>query len=907
MRSNIVLTIGTTVILLVALGGCTAMAAECDMPLMVQRSTIPPNVMIILDSSGSMSEVLWHEDYDPYTTWSGTFDALTAYSIGSSGTYSPHSWNTYWATTPTVSLVTSTNGYAGRATGNYLNWLFYHATDQERAEQPQTTRMAVGKAAVQSLLASGAGMRFGLMRFNGDTGGTMVASIGTAATDISSAVNTIAPDSWTPTAETMVQVVNYFKRTDAGAPIQYSCQQNFLIVVTDGYPTQDLNMPYWIGDQDGDNNEPGNCSSIRAPEPNSSNCSDYMDDVAYYLAHKDLRSDLEGDQFVNVFTIGFGVDVDLLVDTAVNGNGTYQFAWDLASLTASLGNVVGDIVARISSGSAVAVVSTEQHANGYLYRSKFLPGPWRGYLEAFQLPMSDASLPQWEAGSLLANRAWSDRAVFTSLDGALVPFDPSQAANLASDLGVTDPDPDVALQEATDIIQYTLGDDVAGFRDRSGWKLGDMVYSTPLAVAGPAEFHLDESYQQFLLDHAGRTPVVYVGANDGMLHAFLAETGEELWAYVPNGLLGKLSGLADPAYCHLAYVDLSPVAYEVQINGSWHTVLVGGMRTGGDAYFALDITDPFNPDLLWETHVPEIGTSFTRPAIVRTPSATYLWTGSAPDPGGNASVALLDMSDGSVVFTSDVGTLFTDTNMMSTASVYDADWDGYSDYVYQGDLAGHLWRWDVTDPNPLNWAGEVLFSGSQPIQARPTLVLGYGGQLMVYFGTGHYVEDNDITDVSQQSFYCVRDDFGVTNLGRADLTNQTSSIGDVTNTNGWYIDLEMQSGERVIEPAAVIDRTVYFTSFAPTGDECAGGGYSWLYSLNFDNASNPDGPEDSTSNRVESLGSGVASKPVVDLVNGEVLVQTSDSRLTVTDIGTPRNILVNSWREKFDVQATGGQ
>jgi type IV pilus assembly protein PilY1 len=120
----------------------------------------------------------------------------------------------------------------------------------------------------------------------------------------------------------------------------------------------------------------------------------------------------------------------------------------------------------------------------------------------------------------------------------MVAFEAGNADELTQPLQVAD------AAEAEDLINWVLGEDVSGLRDRKGWVLGDIVHSAPLLVAAPAEFHVDEGYQQHLMANADRTPVLYVGANDGMLHAFLADSGVELWAYLPSTLLPKLPELA---------------------------------------------------------------------------------------------------------------------------------------------------------------------------------------------------------------------------------------------------------------------------------------------------------------------------------------------------------------------------
>jgi type IV pilus assembly protein PilY1 len=327
-------------------------------------------------------------------------------------------------------------------------------------------------------------------------------------------------------------------------------------------------------------------------------------------------------------------------------------------------------------------------------------------------------------------------------------------------------------------------------------------------------------------------------------------------------------------------------------------VLVGGMRTGGDAYFALDVTDPFLPELLWETSIPEIGSSFTLPALVQTEAGKYLWVGSAPDAGGVASVALINLLDGTP-YTVPIGDVHSGLNAAGPASVYDTDWDGLSDFVYHGDLAGTLWRWDVRQPNPEDWQPEVLFSGGQPIQARPTLAVAEDGGLLVYFGTGQYMTSADLGNTDVQSFFCIRDDGVVTDLSASSLANQTSSIGETDTMVGWKLDLVLADGERVTESASVIEGVVYFATFAPSSVACAGGGRSWLYRVDYRDGARPQ--DGGTDDRVVDLGEGISAKPIIQIEEEQVVVQTSDARISLVDLSiAPRRMMVEGWRERFE-------
>ena len=305
----------------------------------------------------------------------------------------------------------------------------------------------------------------------------------------------------------------------------------------------------------------------------------------------------------------------------------------------------------------------------------------------------------WEAGILLWQRdlASSPRSIYTTVDGSsMIPFTTAQAGTLQTYLQAPD------LTTAQKIVNYVEGYDVTGYRNRTVtttyngvegthvWKLGDIIQSTPKIKSSVPlnSYHLsapegygDRTYYQYVndVDSAGSSVgsyksrgMVFVGANDGMLHAFelgklsfdnlpvntaarLETTdvalGTERWAFIPKGALPYLNYLTSTSYCHIFYVNQPVAIFDASIgaagndpNGAktrytWKTILIGGMGIGGacrntgtsctncvktpisdvgySSYFAFDITDPVNPKFLWEFSNPALGFSTTGPAIVR--------------------------------------------------------------------------------------------------------------------------------------------------------------------------------------------------------------------------------------------------------------------------------------------------
>jgi len=296
----------------------------------------------------------------------------------------------------------------------------------------------------------------------------------------------------------------------------------------------------------------------------------------------------------------------------------------------------------------------------------------------------------WNGGKKLWATDHTVRKIYTTIDGSSygglvdIPakgtFNDSNATALRQYLRAID-DP-----EAANIINYIRGQDIAGYRKRTitvggqthVWKLGDIVYSTPTAVSKPMEnydlLYGDPTYSQFRQAYLNRRHVVYVGANDGMLHAFNAgfydynthkfwrgysgaaysdppaspEIGDELWAFIPRELLPHLKWLTDPNYTHVYYVDLKPKITDVKIftpdavhTNGWGTILIGGMRYGGKtiptelgdisaSYFCLDITDPMTPRLLWTFTTSDLGLTMSYPAVSKVGNEWYVMFGSGP-------------------------------------------------------------------------------------------------------------------------------------------------------------------------------------------------------------------------------------------------------------------------------------
>ena len=410
------------------------------------------------------------------------------------------------------------------------------------------------------------------------------------------------------------------------------------------------------------------------------------------------------------------------------------------------------------------------------------------------------------------------------------------------------------------------------FRAR-GSLLGDIINSSPTLVSNQSYGYGDTN---FTTSKADRPPMLYVGANDGMLHAFDEATGVEKFAFIPSSLIGQLTHLTAIDYPnhHRYFVDGSPKAMDAKVNNDWRTLLLGGTGAGGKAIFALDITDPEHfsaNDILWEYSSNDLGYSIPQPTLGQLAGGD--WVALIPN-GYNsnsqkAKLLLLDVADGSEVSIMNTNAGSSSyPNGLSTPIPIDIDGDYKIDYAYAGDLLGNLWRFDLRAAQASGWTTRLIFTACQsatcsatnrqPITARPMVVSHPNGGVLVLFGTGSYFADEDRTSTQLQTMYGIWDKLEAdpATITRDQLTQQTieqettvtangSSLNirivsnnavDYTTQRGWFLnllspDLTSSVGERITADIQLREDQLIFTTMLPSTDPCDFGGKSWLMEL----------------------------------------------------------------------------
>lgn len=609
---------------------------------------------------------------------------------------------------------------------------------------------------------------------------------------------------------------------------------------------------------------------------------------------------------------------DDLWHAAVNGRGRYYSASNPADLVSGLGNAL-DSISSITGGGSAAATSSQQPIAGdnFVYVAQYTTVLWEGNVKALTIDPATGAVSTaavWEAKDTLKAQVGSSTdtrnlyffnpatagtklAAFTYANLSAVgkgaafvnlcqtgSYKLTQCANLAlQGAGAL-----ASANDGANAVNYLRGrteyEDLVSnpttsrlFRARTNTPLGDVIDAAPVYVKAPPFRYTDAGYTTFRTSNASRTGVVYVAANDGMLHAFNATTGSELWAFVPSLVMPNLWRLADADYGngHRYFVDGTPVIGDVFDGSNWRTLLVGGLAGGGRGYYALDVTDPANPKALWElsnADEPNLGLSFGNPVITKNKAGTWVvaFTSgynnvSAGD--GNGHLFVRDALTGASISaiptyssgTAPVGSTATPSNLGKISAWVDDDTNNTAARIYGGDMLGNLWRFDFDD-SIAPTGREALLLGqartpsgaAQPITTRPQLTkvtVGTGVVPTVAIATGRYLGLTDLGDTTLQSIYVIKDTLGATGLGvlrnNSDLVPQTMADTVVAGVNtrrittlnpldwnaklGWFVDLALSSGERVNVDMLQSSRLLTVASNIPTASACNPGGTSQLY------------------------------------------------------------------------------
>jgi type IV pilus assembly protein PilY1 len=780
----------------------------------------------------------------------------------------------------------------------------------------------------------------------------------------------------TPLAASLAEAKRYFSENVNPFDPAVTCRQKFLILMTDGEDT-------FACGGDGSENQP----------------TMYRRRMLTVQEAKELH-----DFGIKVFVVGLGGDLSPLKNTLnwiakyggtdnpleMNSGGpnTYDIAKygsacdatdananpenyplsgyafitaDASQLKKAMEAIAKNIQGKSYSFTAPAVLTHRVMDKDIVYLSSFIPNNtafWEGNLKAYQLN-EDGSLPVdqdgnplrscliWDASENLKAISPHFRKIYTYVDGALRSF---------SDENLTNADLDVLLSsDRQNLINHIRGIDAYDV-DQDGdktemreSKLGDIFHSNAVIVGGPSPFFEDEGFSGnsgFYQVHKDRRRVIIVGANDGMLHAFDVASGNEQWAFIPNGLLKNLKWISS---AHTFYVDSSPKVADVWFNSSptditksadeWKTLLICGLRKGGKTYFALDITDTLSPQYLWEFPKPidtvtlgKVGQSWSEPAIGRVKVEVggelyerwVAFIGGGFDTTNNLGKVffVIDIKSGDII-KEFFGTEGMDYSFAAPPAAVDTNLDGFIDKIYIGDLGGQMWVFDLSfdernKKSNSEWREKRLFvapssdTGRHCIYYQPAVAFDQYGTPIVYFGTGDRERPNDLSN-SAERFYAVKDN-GIGNYPRReiDLADVTSSnTFSLASKDGWYLRLEKstQKSEKVLAKPVVFNKVVYFTTYtySAVANSCSTVDEGRLYLVEYLSGAGAfelkdlSALERSSSQRLKTIGTGVPSNPVIT-VDGKgkasVTIGTTSDHFFSAQIFSPsKSKEILYWRE----------
>ena len=624
--------------------------------------------------------------------------------------------------------------------------------------------------------------------------------------------------------------------------------------------------------------------------------------------------------------------VDDLWHAAINGHGKYFSASEPLQVIEGLRAALANIEIKIGAAAAAATSTPNvSQADNDIFAATFTTVRWFGELQGRKINIVTGAVEPkatWNSSEIVGRKVRADgddrRILMLDLEnGGLKKFDylamtlTEQAwfkdkCSLLSQCATLNPSDRKIVDNGANIVNWLRGQQQhandtllraytktatipAGLSAPLPIVLGDIASSKPAYLRDPRKAYPEKSYFDFQQDNLDRQPTVFVGANDGMLHAFNASTGDELWAYAPRITMKKLYAQASTTYAtnHQFSVDGSPEVADVKIGGEWRSVLVAGLNAGGRGYYALDVTDPENPTALWELCADpavcsgdnfdaDLGLSFGSAQIGKWTDAAkvehwvaFLSSGYNNVPGtdgvaggnGRGYLYVVDIATGRVL--SKVGTpgvvdVATPVGFARiTAISENPHTDALVTYVYGGDNQGQMWRFDFTKGG----TATVLKMGDagvkQPVTTRPEVtmcqvsgVAADGTETsaltrVVAFGTGRLLDLADIPNTDVQSTYVLKDSGttissaqwrGASTMAKQSLakvagTSTAYTINgvkiDLSTQQGWYVDFDQNAGERVnLDPQVIYGGLNIVTNTPSSSSSCKVGGTSNVYQVN---------------------------------------------------------------------------
>jgi hypothetical protein len=699
---------------------------------------------------------------------------------------------------------------------------------------------------------------------------------------------------------------------------------------------------------------------------------------------------IDGNKYpIRTYVIGFGLDAasKSTLDAIALAGGTEKayFADNVETLVNILVNeITSSIIGDNYSRSAPVITPYVGGSNLQLYSSRFDYPVWRGHFYAYDVDPdtvtitgpatgwnSDcdndaASLPDGDAGCEMKHfgRGKVYTSIFDTVDNKwdLVEFNPNIATTVSSLAPLINNNPPINIDgiggindlDTETIMRYTLdpGHDGAkykGTRDPN-WPLGDIYHSGPVVVSAPTftpppATGVDPylGYADFKEANKNRETRIFVGANDGMVHAFRSDNGREDWAYIPNAVLGKIREFKEG---HRFTVDLPIRAVDIYSPGGpgtrwdavtpgnekdgWHTLIASGLRDGGYSYFALDVTNISNPQVAWEVTdvdsdpaTPDMGKTWSIPSFARiliNGVRTYVMIVgggvSAEENRGN-NLYIIDAGSGAILKEIPVG---TSTNNVPSQILLVTETDDSSPYYryttkgYFGDTSGDLYK--LTNLNDeaggADWDPgiELLYDGQGKVFHRPAITTSKGGCKVTVNGVEYTINPN-----TTFILYGTGDEQNPTDIGSTDRIYEIADppLTPVASPPPFVPPLRkvwersFPVAEKMLSVPFTSLNTVYFTTYTPEGGCAQGESFLWGLTttkcgqmgseagLVYDLAGNKtDNPAENY-----SLGAGISSSPTD--AGSAIFIETStpddEGKFPPLRVAKPTVDRLEYWRE----------
>jgi type IV pilus assembly protein PilY1 len=661
--------------------------------------------------------------------------------------------------------------------------------------------------------------------------------------------------------------------TSSCYPLPTSCGKNFVVLLTDGLPSTDKN---------------------------GTTVSDPATALTAAAAAAATLKTAGIETYVIGFALPYGTDPRSLDQIAIAG-GTDK-AYDASSTTSlqeAFNQIFDDIFRKSSAFGSISQNSTAVTTTSRIFQGRFDSTDWSGEMVALNASASPMTTV-WSTHDTGRIPAAASRKVFTYKPGT-----GGVAFKTLGDLTTTQQSNLTSVACSTTLTGNSCG------QARIDWLRGDQSQET---TTGPfrRRSHILGDIISSSPNYVSTTSTIFVGANDGMLHAFDSTTGNERFAFVPNAVFPDLYKLTDPNYSHLYYVD-----GEIVVSSKYETpnknILVGALGRGGKALYALDVTSPSTFDatkVLWEFTDSDLGLTFGKPFIAKMNNGkTAVVIGNGYNSTNERAVLfVIDIDTGAVIRKIDtMAGSSTSSNGLAQPGGYDADGNGTVDTIYAGDRLGNLWKFDVSSGSASSWgpsfgtssAPEPMFvaydsSGTkrQPITGglgfaiNPKKTDPNYGKVYVFFGTGQYLVSTDPSDLSVQSWYGLVDN-NAKITGRSELKQRSivaegtsggtsvrafsqATANDMSGKKGWYLDWVpvsgVAAGERVVSDSKYIEPALMVTSIIPSTNTCVPGGTSYV-------------------NAIDPFSGASLSSPFID-ANGDGVFNDSDT-LTVGTVKVP--------------------